>query len=229
MKNISTLTLFQVIFLLRYSTTRESLEAKNYQVQLERQLPKLKLSGCREQSISEKENESVIQKEKLTLKIVRTSENNQKIATPHSKQPERERHPLYRVLSKPDVDTNENETQQKVVNPIIIRRNTREESLGRASKRSRLDDTASETSESNLSTTGSNKSASRKRPMREPPKRSKSVKNVEKNQSEPERSVTPKRVAMHKNSEDPHVLLLEEVPSTKLTRRQRVRSVSSIN
>lgn len=204
------------------------MDAKNYQAQLERQLPKLKLSGCREQSISEKENESVIQKEKLTLKIVRTSDSNQKNAenrTPHSKQPERERHPLYRVLSKPDVDTNENETQLKVVNPIIIRRNTREESLGKVPKRSRLDqDTASETSESNLSTTGSSKSSSRKKPMREPPKRSKSVKNVEKNPSEPEQPA-PKRIALPKNTEDQYSLLLEEVPSTKLTRRQRVRSV----
>lgn len=195
-------------------------------------MPKLKLSGCREQSISEKENESVTQKEKLTIKIVRTSEgkqNNAENRTPHSKQVERERHPLYRVLSKPDVDTNENETQQKVVNPIIIRRNTREESLGKASKRLRLDDTASETSESNLSTTGSNKSASRKRVMREPPKRTKSVKNVEKNQFEPEQVVTPKRVAMLKNSEDQLEVLLDEVPITKQTRRQRVRSVSFLS
>jgi hypothetical protein len=192
------------------------LDTRNYQTQLERQLPKLKQSGSRETMI-EKESES--QKEKLTLKIIRTiSDGNQKKSEHRvSKQPET-RHPLYRVLSKTNVSSNESETQPKTVNTLILRR---DESVGKSSKKSHLDDTASETSEiSTVSTAESNRSVSKKKSSREP-----TVKRAAQSERKEEQPLM-KKVCKGDEPEAPHSPLLVEVPPPRPVGRPRIRSRS---
>lgn len=144
------------------------------------------------------------QKEKLTLKFIRTSDGN-KSAENASKITEKERHPLYRVLSK--ADSTETESVQKAAK---VRRNTIDSQKSSKSRRSRLH---SETSESNLSNADSSISMPHKRTTRGPGKRKKVPRSAENSPEEP----NAKRFCPPDDTDQ----LLEEIPAPKAAKRVR--------
>lgn len=172
-------------------------------------MPKLK-NHCAQTS-TEKDIDTP-QKEKLTLKFIRTSDVN-KSAEKTSKLTEKERHPLYRVLSKADSETEPTKG--------ATRRNTIDsQKSSKSARRSRLQ---SETSESNVSVTESLNSLSHKKTPRGPGKRKK--KTVEQNLEEPD----PKRLCPPASLvDDVEEQLLEEIPTPKSAKRVRNRSRSTI-
>ncbi|KAG5680769.1 hypothetical protein PVAND_010256 [Polypedilum vanderplanki] len=152
----------------RYSFTREILDPDNLQTQLENQLPGLKKDNL---TIDDKN-----QKEKLTLKIIKTSDGTQTIEkTP--KINDKDRHPLYRVLSRNE-ENNEKNEQSRVVKAIILKRNTDNDKEKRLSRNNSL----SETSESNFSSVST--ASLRRKSIKEVDKRRKSFRKET-------RSVTP--------------------------------------
>lgn len=197
------------------------MDPKNFQIQLEKQLPKLKSNNV-QHPVTDKESDAP-HKEKLTLKFIRTSEVT-KNAEKASKVAEKERHPLYRVLSKAD------SVETEVLNntpKIASRRNTHDsEKSSKSVKKPRVVDRLfSETSESNVSTNESLKSLPHKKTPRGPAKRKKSSKSVETSpieEPEPKRFCPPEPVIT-----DDVEQLLEEIPAPKPIKRPRHRSRST--
>lgn len=161
----------------KYATFRQQLDANDLQGQLDFMLPGLKASLKDAKEGGEKEID-VSHKEKLTLKIIKDQSSKyqveQKSAEPRTPSGQKDKPPLYKVLSKPD-DSADADQSKKI--SFIIKRKSNVEQENDNSKRSRASDTASETSESNASVQSGK--MSRKKAIRDAPKHRKSVKNVE--------------------------------------------------
>lgn len=189
------------------------MDPDNLQKQLENQLPGMK-KDSREQG-NEKEVDGN-QKEKLTLKIVKTPDGTQTIEQKTPKVIEKDRHPLYRVLSKNEENSENGESRVKA---IILKRNTQSDTEKSKTKRFRTDDSASETSESNMSLP-EGRINSRRKSVRDVLKRKKSVKNVDQLLISPEPSKKKNKSGEIEDEND----LLEEVPAPKPFKRSRNKS-----
>lgn len=131
----------------KYFKFREPFDPNDIQKQLDFMLPGLKNhKEVREvHNNVEKEFEGEKQKEKLTLKIIKGQSSNYQV---EQKQTEKTRPNLYKVLSKND-DNADNEQPAKL--SLIIKRKSNVEQETEKPKRSKVNDSASETSESNAS------------------------------------------------------------------------------
>lgn len=195
------------------------------QKQLENQLPGLRKDGGGDKNGEYDGN----QKEKLTLKIVKTPDGTQTIEQKTPKINEKDRHPLYRVLSRNEENPENND--QVRLKTIILKRNTQND-LEKVikTKRLHLDDSTSETSESNLSSHDSSSinAMQRRKSVRDSgPKRRKSVKNptvdIPLFDSSPTSSSSSSK---RKQKEIPENVVGEKVASKLVRKRSRSKSVN---
>lgn len=196
----------------KYAAFRQQLDPNNLQGQLEFMLPGLK--GMTNGGAVEAE---VGQKEKLTLKIIKGSQSNYQveqksaeIKTPTvQKQSEKDRPKLYKVMS------NENTDQEPTGKlSLIIKRKSNVEQETEKAKKTKTNDTASETSESNASVQSGK--GYRKKSARVPPKHRKSI---------PELAV---RRGKHAGKNPPAEVLgpaVDEAQRIKAIKRARTKSV----
>ncbi|KAL7033510.1 hypothetical protein ACKWTF_007618 [Chironomus riparius] len=162
----------------RYANSRELLNAAVFQMQLENQLPNLRKESA---TVEKFENDSN-QKEKLTLKIVKTSDGTQTIEQKNPKNnQERDKHILYRVLSRNE-DGYESSDQSRV-KTIILKRNVQGDSGKAISKRLNVEN--SDEYEINLSLPEQNDTTARRKSLRDESKQKKEIKTVN------SRSITP--------------------------------------
>lgn len=191
------------------------MDPKRFISQLENQLPKWK--NKRNQQITVDKEAVVPQKEKLTLKLIRTSDVTKSAEKTSKVLNHQDRHPLYRVLS--NADPSESEKSPKSPS----RRTTIDsEKSARSAKRTNKR-VHSEASESNMSTTESIKSLSGKK-NRDPSKKRKTQKTN--GQEEPEQ-IRPRPPAPPTPNENVEEQLLEEIPTPKPVKRIRNRSRST--
>lgn len=205
----------------KYSTFRQQLDPENLQSQLEFMLPALKNNK------DEKELDGA-QKEKLTLKIIKGQSSNYQveqksaeIKTPTAhKQGEKDRPKLYKVLSKTDDNTTQ---EQPGKLSLIIKRKSNVEQESSKSKKSRVSDTASETSESNASVQSGGRTAKRQSSIGIPKHRKKT--SEKEPIADPPVGKKTKHSEKQKTQNEDIETLLDEVAKTKTMRRNRVKSV----
>ena len=177
-------------------------------MQLENQLPNLKKEYDKIESDGN-------QKEKLTLKIVKTSDGTQTIEqkTPKIYQ-ERDKHILYRVLSRNE-DGYESSDQSRV-KTIILKRNIQVDSDREKSKKPDIEN--SETSENNLNLQGQNNSVVRRKSLRDELKQKKSIRSVNSRSVTPDTQLKKKTKMLDINEENE---LLEELPERSTKRLKK--------
>lgn len=224
MKIFKSLYILLSIDLHRYANSKELLDATIFQKQLENQLPNFR----KESALSNKiENESN-QKEKITLKIVKTSDGTQTIEQKTTKSSqERDKHILYRVLSR-----NEDgyaSSDQSRVKTIILKRNIRSDLEKEISKKADVQENT-ETPEFNLCSNLLNKNECtlRRKSIRDELKQTKIVENVNSRSTTPDRQLTRKTKFIDINEENE---LLEELPErpTKKRKMPLIVSANSFN
>lgn len=156
----------------KYATFRQPLDPSNLQGQLDFMLPGLNNTKDSSSKSGEKEAEGG-QKEKLTLKIIKGSASNyqveQKSAEIRTPTIQKDKPKVYKVMSKDNTDTEQ--TGNKL--SLIIKRKSNVEQEVEKAKRSKVNDTASETSESNASVQSGK--LSRRKATRDLPKHRKSL------------------------------------------------------
>ncbi|XP_070494211.1 MYND-type zinc finger-containing chromatin reader Zmynd8-like isoform X2 [Chironomus tepperi] len=184
----------------RFANSRELLDATMFQTQLENQLSNLK-----KDSSEKNENESN-QKEKLTLKIVKTSDGSQTIEQKNTKNnQERDKHILYRVLSRNE-DGYESSDQSRV-KTIILKRNVEGDSEREKLKRSNMGNP--ETPDVNLSLSFHDDSAVKIRSVREDLKQNKVIRHLKSRSTTPDTQLKKKTKIVDIDEEND---LLEELP-----------------
>lgn len=193
----------------KYFKFREPFDPNDVQKQLDLMLPGLK--NHREQlmrephSANDKEFEG--QKEKLTLKIIKGQSSNYQV---EQKQSEKTRPNLYKVLSKNDENA-DNEQPAKL--SLIIKRKSNVEQETDKMKRTKITDSASETSESNASVQSFTKVP------KVPTQKHRKLKSIDKEQ-------IPELVAIKRPKAQKHKIIDDvEISRRRQTRGSRFKSL----
>lgn len=203
---------------------RETFDPNDHQKHLEFMLPGLK-SNSKErresQFVMEKEIIEGAQKEKLTLKIIKGQSSNYQV---EQKQTEKVKPKLYKVLSKTDENA---DMEQPGKLSLIIKRKSNVEQDAERPKRNKINDNASETSESNASVQSGKQNYSRRKSQAAPQKHKKAAKNSEKEKEQvPDQPPPVKKSSkqIEKQKLEDEEKLLDEVAKRKLPRRSRAKS-----
>lgn len=197
----------------KYATFRQPLDPSNLQGQLEFMLPGL--NNTKDSSKGGEKEAEVGPKEKLTLKIIKGSASNyqveQKSAEIRTPTIHKDKSKVYKVMSK---DNNDMEQTGNKLSFIIKRKSNVEQEVDKA-KRSKVNDTASETSESNASVQSGK--FSRRKTTRDLPKHRKSL-------PEPAAKRTKHNERQKSLIEDGDTAV-DEVARNKALKRARTKSI----
>lgn len=187
---------------------------------MENQLPNLRKESACNDKIEHESN----QKEKLTLKIVKTSDGTQTIEQKNSKSnQERDKHILYRVLSRNE-DGYESSDQSRV-KTIILKRNIRSDLEKEISKKVNVQENT-EISDNNLLSNllEQNELAQRRKSIRDELKQTKVNRNVNSRSTTPDTQLKRKAIIIDINEENE---LLEELPEIPTKKRKMPLIVSA--
>lgn len=208
----------------KYFKFREIFDPSDLHKHLEYMLPGMKsLKENRESQHAVEKDVEGVQKEKLTLKIVKGQSSNYQVEQKQPEKTEKSKQKLYKVLSKND-DNADMEQQGTGKLSLIIKRKSNVEQETEKAKKSKTNENASEASEGHVQS-----DKQRRKSSFIPSKHKKAARNAEKEKEAMSETPLPtkksKQSEKHKITENEENLLEEAAKTKKLSRRTRAKSV----